>query len=49
MGPMIAESEAVRVEQWVNEAVEQGGLLKPAECEKVCFIFQLFSRMSKMI
>jgi glyceraldehyde-3-phosphate dehydrogenase (NADP+) len=27
MGPMITESEAIRVEQWVNEAVEKGATL----------------------
>lgn len=28
IGPMIAEKEAVRVENWVNEAVEQGAVLE---------------------
>ncbi|MFB4165937.1 aldehyde dehydrogenase family protein [Alteribacillus sp. JSM 102045] len=27
MGPMINEKEAIRVEDWVNEAVDQGGIL----------------------
>ena len=27
MGPMITESEAYRVEQWIDEAVEKGGVL----------------------